>query len=115
MAETVTYIKGADLPDLTITWKDGNGNLIDFSSGWTFAALIGQNGQSADFAKTTGFTGAATDPNLTIAWAVTGELNSLDARKSYQVAITATRTADSKERKMTVSVFIADTVAAVAP
>lgn len=112
---TVTYIHGADLPDLTVTWRDSDGDVINFSSGYTFSALVGKVGEAAEFAKSTGFTGAATVPNLTVAWAATGELNDLDPKQTYRVVITARRTADGKERKMTAALHIADTVGAVAP
>lgn len=107
---TVPYTNGADLPDLAITWKDHAGNIINFSTGWTFSVKVGVVGATALFTKTTGITGAATGPNLVIAWAVTGELNSLAPNKSYTVSITATRTADGKERKMATTIFIKDTV-----
>lgn len=97
------YFVGADLPDLAIRWKDRSGNPIDFSSGYSFQLKVTRLGQTtALFTKNTGFTGAAMDPtapNLTVAWATTGELNNL-AAGPYTVHITATRTADSKERKM---------------
>lgn len=107
---TRNYIKGADLPDLPIEWLDGDGDLINFSTGWTFSALIGLTSQTALFTKTAGFTGAATSPNLTVAWPATGELNDLPAGKAYRMVITAKRDADNKERKMSLSLFIDATV-----
>lgn len=104
------YNKGADLPDLAITWLDHTGTLIDFSTGWDFEIKVGTPGQAALFTKTDGITGLDTAPNLVIAWATEGELNDLAPNKAYTVAITATRTADSKERKMKTAIFIEDTV-----
>lgn len=91
------YIEGADLPDLTLTWKDENDAVINFSTGWTFVLKVGQPGSAALFTKSTGIVGAATAPNVTIAWATTGELNTLSPG-TYQAHLIATRTADSKNR-----------------
>lgn len=91
------YIQGADLPDAAITWRDRNNSIIDFSSGHTFSLKIGTPGQTALLTKSTGFTGAATSPNLTVAWATSGELNTLTAG-TYSGQIKATRNSDSKDR-----------------
>lgn len=97
---TASYITGAELADLAVTWQDASGTVVDFSSGWTFQVKVGANlGTAAEFTKTTGITGAATAPNVTIAWATSGELNDLDAG-TYVVQIAATRTSDSKTRIM---------------
>lgn len=110
---TVEYITGADLPDLKITWTDNDNAVINFSTGWTFEALVGKRSHPALITKTTGITGASSAPNLTIAWDE-GELDALTAGNSYDVVITATRTADDKQRKMTATIFIKDTVGVAA-
>lgn len=92
-----SYIQGAELPDLTIAWRDSAGNLIDFSSGYTFVLKLGTPGAAAVLTKSTGITGAATSPNVTIAWAAAAELNTL-APAHYQAHLVATRTSDSKQR-----------------
>lgn len=97
MATTLEYVLGAELGDAEITWNASDGTVIDFSSGWTFQVKVGQVGSAASFTKTTGITGAATAPNLTVAWATSGELNSLTAG-GYDLQITATRSSDSKTR-----------------
>ena len=99
MASLLEYIQGADLPDAAITWLDRNGSVIDFSSGYTFSLKIGTPGQTALLSKSSGFTGAATSPNLTIAWATSGELNTI-AAGVYSGQIKATRNSDSKDRFM---------------
>lgn len=104
------YTKGAELPDLAITWLDHTGEVIDFSTGWTFAIKVGTPGKPAEFTKDTGITGDDTAPNLVIAWATTGELDSLAPNKAYTLAITAKRTTDDKERKMNTTIYIGDTV-----
>lgn len=104
MTALVTMIQGADLPDLALTWKDRSGNLIDFSSGWTFSVKVGVVAGTALITKTTNITGAATAPNLTISWA-TSEVGTL-AAGSYVVEIIATETSDSRERKAKVSLVI---------
>ena len=96
---TAQYVAGAELADLEVTWTDSDGTIIDFSSGYTFSLKVGAAGQTASFTKTTTITGAATAPNLTVAWATSGELNSLTAG-GYTLQITATRTSDSKTRIM---------------
>ena len=93
----VSYVQGADLPDLTFTWRDRAGALIDFSSGYTFVLKVGTPGSAASLTKSTGITGAATDPNVTVAWATSGELNTL-APGVYSLHLVATRTSDSKQR-----------------
>lgn len=94
-----TYVQGSDLPDLAWTWKDSSSNLIDFSSGYTFVLKVGQPGTAASFTKSTGISGAATAPNVTIAWATSGELNTLAAGR-YIADLIATRSSDSKARTL---------------
>lgn len=91
------YVQGSDLPDLAITWKDGSGTIINYSSGYTFVLKVGSPGSAATLTKSTGITGAAAAPNVTVAWATTGELNTLPAG-SYTADLIATRTSDSKQR-----------------
>lgn len=92
-----SYIQGAELPDLLIAWRDSANNLIDFSSGYTFVLKLGTPGSAAALTKSTGITGAATSPNVTIVWAVAAELNTL-APGHYPAHLVATRTSDSKQR-----------------
>lgn len=92
-----SYIQGADLPDLTFEWRDRNGTLIDFSTGHTFVLKLGTPGAAATLTKSTGITGAATVPNVTVAWATSGELNTLTPGV-YTLDLIATRTSDSKQR-----------------
>lgn len=91
------YVSGAELADLEVIWSDSDGAVIDFSAGYTFSLKVGVVGQAASFTKTTNITGASTAPNLTVAWATSGELNGLSAG-GYTLQITATRAADSKTR-----------------
>lgn len=92
------YVTGSDLPDLAVSWYDSNGNLIDFSTGYTYQVKVAPvNSLVASFTKTTNITGAATAPNLTISWSTSGELNSL-SEGTYEVQIQATRTSDSRQR-----------------
>lgn len=92
-----SYVQGSDLPDLTFEWKDGSGNVIDFSSGYTFVLKIGTPGAAAALSKSTGITGAATSPNVTVSWATSGELNTL-ATGVYTLQLIVTRSSDSKQR-----------------
>lgn len=95
----VSYVQGAELGDLQITWQDENGEVIDFSSGWSFSLKLGKKNGAAVVTKTTGITGAAAAPNVVVEWATTGELNTA-AVKSYDAQLTATRAGDGKQRIM---------------
>lgn len=102
---SVSYKQGAELPDLTFEWKDSTGALIDFSSGYTFSLKLGKPGQTATLTKTTGITGAATSPNITVAWSTSAELNTL-AGGVYTLELVATRVSDSKQRYLTDSLTL---------
>jgi hypothetical protein len=99
------YTQGAELPDAAITWLDSSGDIIDYSSGWGYQIKVGTVGGSALFTKTTGITGAATAPNVTVTWGTAAELSTLDAG-FYTVQLKATRTLDSKDRFMDVQLRI---------
>ena len=91
-----TYVQGAELPDIELTWRDDSGAIIDFSTGWTFTARIGVLGQSATLTKTTGIVGDNTSPNITITWDST-ELNSIPAA-TYAMHVIARFTSSGKDR-----------------
>ena len=110
MATTLVYALGDELGDAEIDWEDSDGAVISFASGYTFSLKVGTKGSAALFTKTSGITGAATFPNLTIAWAISGELNAITTPGGYVLQITATRTADSKTRTLTVPLVIEDRV-----
>lgn len=97
--QSVEYTAGADLPDLALTWRDASGANIDLT-GYTLQLKLGQPGAPATLTKTSGITGAATDPNVTIAWSTIGELNTLPIG-AYIGQLRAERTADAKHRFMT--------------
>lgn len=101
----VTYLAGCELPDTALTWYDSSDNLIDFSAGYTFTAKVGTPGSTALITKTTGITGAATSPNVTIAWS-TAELASLTAQANYAIQVIARRTSDSKDRGFPVAISL---------
>lgn len=95
----VEYFVGSDLPDLSITWIDSRGQIIDFT-GHTFEFKIAPyNTIATSFTKVSGIAGAATAPNIVVSWATVGELNTL-AAGDYTIEITATRISDGKQRKM---------------
>jgi hypothetical protein len=100
--DRIEITQGAELPDITITWKyqDGSGlwQLVPFLSGYTFALRIGYPGRVATINKVTGFTGADVDPNLTISF-LSGELDGLMPDMTYEAQAWARRTVDSKDRE----------------
>ena len=112
--DTVFYTIGDELDPLNLWWVGGDGSLVDFSVAHTYSAklaLASDPAGTAVFTKTTGFTGAAGSgsegngtPNLTVAWATTGELNTPTVAGLYVLQIVATRTSDSKERTGRVNV-----------
>ena len=93
----ISYIQGAELPDVEITWRDSDDAIIDFSTGWTFIVRIGQTGQAATLEKTTGITGDNIAPNVVIAWSNT-ELETVPVN-TYQMQVIARHTASGKDRK----------------
>lgn len=97
---SLVYISGSDLPDTQITIRNGDGTYPDFSSGYTFQVKVAPAGSTtASFTKTTGITGgagSATACNVTVAWATSGELNSLTSG-FYTLQVQVTRTADSAQ------------------
>lgn len=97
-----SYRKDQELPAIPLAWYDRNGALIDFSSGWTFTVKLAKAATPTTVAltKTTGITGAATDPNLLIDWS-TSDWSALDADPQgtvYVVWVYARRNSDSKDR-----------------
>lgn len=59
MSNVLTYYRTAEYPDILLWLQDDDGNLIDFSSGWTFTFKLGSRGSTATFTKTSNITGAA--------------------------------------------------------
>lgn len=77
----VWYYQGAERPALRLWLQDDDGELIDFSSGWTFEFKIGRTGSTALLTKTAGVAGAVGSgsqplgtPNVVVTW-VSGELD----------------------------------------
>lgn len=105
---SLEYTAGDELGDAGLFWEDGYGNLIDFTAGWTFVAKVYSGAGAELFSKSTGITGAAGSytttphtPNVTIAWATSGELSTITpsgAKSTYALRVVATRTADGKTR-----------------
>jgi hypothetical protein len=93
------YVQGAELPDAALTWREWDGDLIPFGSvPHTFELKIAAElGVAALVTKTSGLTGADTDPNLLVQWTGGIELSTL-ASGIYVVQIRARRTSDSKDR-----------------
>jgi hypothetical protein len=90
--------KGAEHPDIALTWRDSSAAIIDFASGYTFELKIGNSGSPALFTKTVGITGAQTAPNVTINF-VAGELDGLSANR-YEAQLRARQVSTNKDRFM---------------
>jgi hypothetical protein len=75
-------------PAYVVTWLDRNGSPIDFSTGYTFTLkLVSATTGTTGLTKTSGITGAATAPNISVAWSA-NELASLSG--DYIPHLTAT-------------------------
>lgn len=108
------YFAGSSDPALAVTWRDRSRKLIDFVANPATFRLELANREAPGtivVTKTTGITGVATDPNVSIAWAAVGELAGL-APGFYIGELTATDTGTTKKRKMPVSLRIMPTVTA---
>jgi hypothetical protein len=95
---TIEYYKNAESPPTALTWYDDADAVIDFSAGFTFTAKIGVPGQTAVLSVTTGITGAATAPNVTINWAA-GAFSSVTPNE-YALQVTARETSTTKDREL---------------
>lgn len=104
----VAYVSSAERPGLGLWIVDSAGNLIDFSSGYTFTLKIGPRGGAALLTKTSNITGAAGagveptgTPNIVVLWGA-GEL-ALTAGV-YQCELTCT--SSSADRVYTFDIVI---------
>lgn len=96
------YRADQELPAIPVAWYDGDNTLIDFSTGWTFTVKLAlqETPTTVVLSKTTGITGAATSPNVTIDWS-TSDFTGLTAAAggtTYVWHLVARRTSDSKDR-----------------
>lgn len=90
----LSWPRSAERPGAEFWWVDDAGELIDFSSGYTFSLKIGPRGGTALLTKTTGITGAAGagveptgTPNIVVTWSA-GELDLTPG--VYRLELTAT-------------------------
>ncbi len=107
----VTVYIGDELPVLPLWWTE-SGTLIDFGtelSTFTLTATaetdLDANPEVHAFVKTSNIVGVTGDgdsssgtPNVTVAWANSGDLNDLPAAGDYLATLTAARLSDSAER-----------------
>jgi len=102
---TIEVTQGAELPDWAFSWKDSAGAVIDFSGGaWTFTLKIGNVGSVAAYTQTDDITGAATAPNVTVAFDA-NDLDSIPAG-TYSGHLRARRVSDSKDRDLWFTVHV---------
>jgi len=96
--ETRTYRLGAELDPLIYQHRDEDGDIIDFSTGWTFTLGCAPVGGAAlatgGFPKTTGITGTST--GIQVDWSTSTELAGLTGG-NYDVQLRARRTSDSRD------------------
>ena len=93
---TYVYYRDQEDPAYVVEWADRNGDLIDFSTGYTFQLkLVNVASGTVGLTKTTNITGAATAPNISVAWAV-GDLTVTTADGPHRVELRAT--ASSRDR-----------------
>ncbi len=109
----VDYERGAELEDATFAWTEPDGtSLIDFSTGFTFTLEVGV--LAAGFTwltKTSGISGAATDPNIVIEW-TDAELAQVPTG-TWTCRLTATRTSDSRDYRMLFMLRVTELEAAI--
>jgi hypothetical protein len=99
---TVDYRKGDELPNVPVYWVEKRPNQADLvynlGAGWTFTVLVGLPDEPALLTKTSGVTGAATLPNVSIVWDE-GELDVLPA-DVYVATLVATEAATGKDMSL---------------
>ena len=88
------YRKDQEAPALTLTWKDYTGAVRDFSSGYTFTAKVALATAPTTIvlSKTTGITGAATAPNITVDWSTSADRLGQPRRRNRSVQLHLQRT-----------------------
>lgn len=99
----VEIYQNQELPDWGVEWPDREGVAVNFSSGYTFELRLVRGG-AVKLDKTTGITGSASFPNLTVVWDL-GEMDDIDPGV-HDCVIVATRTADGKHRTKNGTVVI---------
>jgi hypothetical protein len=63
------YYTDQESPSFAVAWSDRDGNLIDFSTGYTFELkLVHRSTGTVGLTKSAGIVGAATSPNITASW-----------------------------------------------
>lgn len=109
--DTASYYLGDELGPLQVWWLE-DGTLVDLSVAHTYVGKVIAAG-TVIFETTAGFSGAAGagtedsgTPNLVKTWPTTGELNDLAAAGTYLFQVTATRTADGRQRTFQVHLEI---------
>jgi hypothetical protein len=98
MSDPYPYQADQEIPSIPLEAKDRDGNLYDFSTGWTFTAKFCLEGTLViAHTKSTGIVGAATSPNLIVSPAVAdwAALAPSALGTVYDVYVYCRRTADS--------------------
>jgi len=70
VSEVWKYRADQELPSFAGDWYDGDEELLDLSTGWTFSAqLVDAIEGTVAATISSGITGAAVSPNIVVAWA----------------------------------------------
>lgn len=85
---TITMYVGQEDPAYVVTWLDSDGELIDFTSHTFTLKVVNLTTGATALTKTTNITGAATAPNISVAW-TTSDMSDIGAG-SYALILTAT-------------------------
>lgn len=95
------YYTDQELPPMPITWRDRDGNVRDFSTGYTFTVKLALKTAPTVvvLTKSSGITGSASEPNYLVDWSTTdwSGLSHSATGVDYLVYAYARRTADSKD------------------
>jgi hypothetical protein len=111
MAVYHAWFTDQELPGIPFEVKDQNDAIVDYSSGWSSFTAKLVRGSTLVASQTTGVTGAATSPNITIAsWTsatlalIAADLVTLGATsQNYELRVYARRTSDSADEVPTSS------------
>jgi len=100
------YTAGQE-PTVNATFRDSAGNVIDFSSGWTFTAKVGDS-TGTKVTQSSGIVGSSVSPNVSIPFAA----SALDiAPGNYVLQVRAVNIASGRDRYFQTNIQIGSALA----